>query len=81
MVGSIYLGIPLGTEVAEDPAEDDALMAWIGAKRTGDECDVDYVWTTYELKNAPTGKRVLCHFIRDRGSQWMLSGFKLRMDA
>ena len=82
MVRSIRLEIPPGAEVVDDPAEDTALMAWIGAKRIGDECGEDYVSTKYELKNAPTGKRftfTLRH--STRGSQRMLDGFNLLMDA
>ena len=51
MVGYIRLDIPPG-DTLDNPAENAALIARIGAKRVGDEeC------TEYELQNAVTGTR------------------------
>ena len=73
MVRSIYLAIPSGSDV-DDPIEDAALMARIGAKRIEDSSRVDVVWTEYELKNATTAARFT--FKRHKfigGSLWMLN--------
>ena len=65
MVGYINLAIPPGTDV-ENPIEDTAFMAWIGAKRIDDingySADDE---TKFELTNPETWKRFtfsLCQF-------------------
>ena len=65
MVDHISLAVPFGTKV-DNPLEDVALMARIGAKQIGST----KFGTEYELTNATTGTRFTFEW-----AQWRSNGF------
>ena len=64
MLSWIYLAMPPGT-VVDDPTEDAALLARIGA-----ECIRDDSGVKYELKNATTGTRFMFEWHKFYGNEY-----------